>query len=292
MGVRDESCDPVRDGHWCPGVKRILFPHGLGDVVQAMPSLAAHAARVGPLEVGVLDRLAGAKELLAERPYIARVFGLADPWNDFTPANTWPGYHKGMRTLAHDHAPAKLIWTRPPADPLHPDVCKARRIATELGVPWTPTTTQLPAPDLSFALASPYAVVHGKSGNPIKDLPVYVLREIARQRLGFDPPIQPMPLVGPDGAPRPLRDQLAMLRGAALFVGVDSGPAHLASVLGVETLWVFTETPVQQALPWWRPNVRACVIGHRATELLASWHAWIRENERTVPRPLHEVESR
>lgn len=265
---------------------RLLFPHGLGDVIQALPAFAALAQQRGEqLEVGVLERIPAARELLEAQPYVARVFGTRDPWRDFEPRDTWNGYRIGMAALEAEHG-GQLVWTRPPRDPLDPAWCKALRIAQELGVEYAPAPPALGA--LWFATDAvraraeidqrgkpSFVVVHGSAGNPSKDVDVELLRQIAA-------PAKPSPSFAIPAGDASLAWHLGLLDRAAAFVGVDSGPAHLASCCPqTPVTWVFTETRVEQAIPLWR-DVRVVVLGPRADELRRSWDRWSRANRHLV----------
>lgn len=262
---------------------RLVVPHGLGDLIQALPSLEALARRHGEqLDIGVLDRLPACRELLEAQPYVGRVFGTVDPWRDFTPPDTWEGYAAGMRFLADVHC-GTLLRTAPPYDPTSRLVCKAARIADELGVPWEPVQPSLGrlwfAPDAVRARTKLdedgkplYVLAHGESGNPRKDVDWNTLAAYADSAA----PVVRIPVPGAS-----LAWHLGVMERAVAVIGVDSGPAHLASCTRTRVVWVFTETPIEQAIPLWR-DVEVIVRGPRADELLASWEAWRRANASLV----------
>lgn len=266
---------------------RILFPHGLGDVIQALPAFATFAQKHGDtLDVGVLDRLPAAREVLEAQPYVARVFGIRDPWRDFSPRDTWAGYRVGMAAIEAEHG-GRLLWTAPPRDPLDPAWCKAYRIAQELGVEYAPVPPSLGMlwshcdavrvrAELDQRGKPSFAVIHGESGNPTKDVSHDDLASIV-DALGVPGPRIPIPV-----GDSTLAWHLGLLDRAAAFVGVDSGPAHLASCCPqTPVTWVFTETRVEQAVPLWR-NVGVVVLGPRADELRRSWDRWSRRNRHLV----------
>jgi hypothetical protein len=258
---------------------RLIFPHGLGDVIQALPSFRRLAEKCGePLDVGVLARLPACAEVLDGAPYVKSLFAVADPWRDYEPRDTWQGYESGMLDLARRHG-GTLVWTRRPDDPLDPRWCKAFRIADELGVEWQPER-----PDLSHLERGEdfrhgcidgvrvRTVMHVSSGNPAKD--------VALPDVALAPDEVVLPVEG-----RSLAYTWGLIQSAERFVGVDSGPAHLASCSDVlDVKWIFTTTPIEQAVPLWRP-VR--VLAPAA--LVERWFAWRRCNVAMSPHNAVEV---
>lgn len=277
----------------------LCFPHGWGDVLQALPSFRRLADTEGrKVSVGVLSRLPACAELLRGQPWCASTFGLPDPWNDFAPANTWEGYRRGMRTIYDAHPYAKPVLTRPPSDDTMPTMSKAARIAAELGVAYVPEN---PIPDPSvlpghdtrgfqyvrrLRLDKPgcsVAVIHGTSGNRFKDVDEARLTEIAHRHLdalGKPHPwvIVRFPVSDRDTCsfPRPAAFHRSVVDHADLYVGVDSGPAHLASTSRTPVVWVFTSTPIAQAVPLWDRGAvtNVCAIGPGRVNLLERWEAW------------------
>src|SRR5690242_4232586 len=89
----------------------------------------------------------------------------------------------------------------------------------------------------------PYAVIHPAAAEPAKTWPVERFRAVASHlQRSFD--LQPVVIGGPGDdlsafrewrtvAGAPLEDIKSVLAGAALFVGNDSGPAHMAAAFGV-----------------------------------------------------------
>lgn len=274
-------------------------------MIQAIPSLARLARKRGErLDVGVLARIPACAEVLRGLPFIASTFPVADPWNDFAPANTWAGYQRGMRALDATHG-GTLVWTSRPDLPTDPLWCKAARIADELGVEFDPSE----APTIALggenrdeglmwaarkASGHAFAIVHGSSGNPSKDVEPQVLAPIVVRHCRARAESRGAAFDGVQLASFPIKTEgvidsidfhAGVLDGADAFVGVDSGPAHLASAIVRDVVWVFRSTPVQQAIPLWR-DVRAVCVGPDADGLIASWQAW-----RTANRSLvrHEV---
>jgi heptosyltransferase III len=109
--------------------------------------------------------------------------------------------------------------------------------------------------------AKPYAVIHALASEPSKTWPAQNFLELARRMKDF----QPVFIGGPgedlslfhefeclSGAP--LAEVKALLAGASLFVGNDSGPAHVAAAFGVPVVVLFgTSEPVIWA-PWQTPS--------------------------------------
>jgi ADP-heptose:LPS heptosyltransferase len=110
-----------------------------------------------------------------------------------------------------------------------------------------------------FATASEtssYAVIHPVAATPEKTWPAANFLELARQL-----PFEPVFIAGPDedltafrhyrtlaGAPFP---ELAnLLRNAKLFIGNDSGPAHVAAAFGVPQLVFFGPSDEEIWHPW------------------------------------------
>lgn len=259
---------------------KLLFPHGLGDVIQALPAFEALASKCGEqLDVGALSRLPACVEVLRAQPYVASTFGLDDPWNDFAPANTWMGFSLGMKSLQEQHEGATLMWTTPPYLESSRLWSKALRIAGELGVEIDPT--QAPAlgglwshedavaarAEIDRRGATAFAVVHGTSGNPSKDVALDVLAE----QVGGVPACE-IPVEG-----KSLAWHLGVIERASMFVGVDSGPAHLASCTRTPVVWAFATTPIEQAIPLWR-DVRVVTT----LALARRWERWKRAHRSLV----------
>lgn len=269
---------------------RLLYPHGLGDVIQALPAFEAFArARGDTLDVGVLARIPAARDVLAAQPFVGNVFGIEDPWRDFEPRDTWAGYEIGIKAITEKHGGA-MLRTAPPRDPLDPAWCKAYRVAQELGVEYAPVHPSLAKlwlhtdavrarTEIDERGRPIYAVLHGSAGNPSKDVEVSTLGEVARL-VGHAGPCFAVP-VGSSS----IAWHLGFIERAAQFVGVDSGPAHLASCTRTPVAWVFTRTPIEQAVPLFRP-VTVVAIGDEAEVLVRRWERWSRANRHMVE---HEV---
>lgn len=273
-------------------MKRVVFFHGLGDCIQALPALEAYARRVGDkLSIGTLRRLQPCAEVFRGCPFVESTFVVADPWHDFHPPDTWQGYRSGIDAMKVVYPDALVVEAKRPTDPRDAKWCKALRIADELGVGWHPVRPTLHLEGYTKGVAyaedvrraRPLVALHDESGNPAKDVEIPTLAQIAKSRLGFgqEPWFVPLPVrIG--GILQNLAFHAGFLSEVDLFVGVDSGPAHLASVVARRVVWVFTATPVEQAVPLWR-DVEVVVAGPRADELAASWSAWKRANPTLVP---------
>ena len=106
---------------------------------------------------------------------------------------------------------------------------------------------------------SPYVVMHPFASAPGKAWPVQRFVSVAARLQAQG--LQPVILAGPsdDSAPfasyqvlknAPLRDVKNVMSGAALFIGNDSGPAHIAAAFGVPVVVLFgPSNPVTWA-PW------------------------------------------
>ena len=115
----------------------------------------------------------------------------------------------------------------------------------------------------------PYVAIHPGSGGSQKSWPINQFAELGRLLTAAGR--RPVYLCGPIERERPdtlaaltdsivitpdLRDLTAMLRGAQLFIGNDSGPGHLAAAVGTRTLSLFG--PTDSAV--WRPLGEGCEV--------------------------------
>lgn len=292
-----------------PRPSTLLYPHGFGDVIQALPAFRAYAAEIGePLRIGVLGRLPACREVLERRPFVREVFPLQDPWNDFEPANTWTGFQNARAAILARHIGALWVATTPPADPCDAALSKALRVAAELGV----TVPASIAPEVREHLdpaeyhrgqayswkrieaGSRLAYVHGSSGQPGKDLRTDTLAHLARCSFTRETSphgdvtdrrptrVEILPVLRSDGTPESVAFHLGALDEADLFVGIDSGPAHLASLSRTHVAWVFTSTPVAQAVPMHR-KVLVYTSGPLRADLSLAYEAWCRRNPAFAP---------
>jgi ADP-heptose:LPS heptosyltransferase len=110
-----------------------------------------------------------------------------------------------------------------------------------------------------YAPTEPYAVVHPLAATPEKTWPASNFVKLAErlEATGLSPvfvggpgedlsPFKKWPAVS--GAP--LREVAQLSRDASLFVGNDSGPAHLAAAFGVPELVLFGPSDAEIWAPW------------------------------------------
>jgi ADP-heptose:LPS heptosyltransferase len=106
----------------------------------------------------------------------------------------------------------------------------------------------------------PYAVIHPKASTPEKTWPVENFRAIAEQ-LQEEWNLEPVFIAGPGESLdefRPFRclvgahlEQVkTLLSGAALFLGNDSGPAHMAAAFGLPVVVLFGASDPVIWAPW------------------------------------------
>jgi ADP-heptose:LPS heptosyltransferase len=129
-----------------------------------------------------------------------------------------------------------------------------------LGVPRTEIpraklVALLPPPDLG-----PYAVIHPFASAPDKTWPAERFVSVAahlRESCGLEPVF----LAGPSDDPSPfsgfqvwrnapLEKVKSLMSGASLFVGNDSGPAHVAAAFGVPVVVLFGASDSIVWAPW------------------------------------------
>lgn len=271
-------------------MRRLIYPHGFGDVVQALPSFERLARREGPLAIGVLRRLPACRDVLALAPWCSEVFDVGDPWRDYGNPDTWEGYGRGLAALLRENPGAEIVQTAPPSDWTSPLACKARRIADEFEVEWNPDRPTLHLAGYARGVAAaenlrcglPLVAIHGTSGNPVKDVEPEALGKLAADRMGNFGAFRTVRLpIEARGEIQTVAFHAGFLSECDLFVGVDSGPAHLASIVCPRVVWVFTATPIAQAVPLWR-DVEVVAAGPRADVTVEMWDAWRRANPTMV----------
>jgi ADP-heptose:LPS heptosyltransferase len=129
-----------------------------------------------------------------------------------------------------------------------------------LGVP----KTEIPRASL-FAEASaasrPYAMIHPIAATPAKTWSAAGFRVVA-EHLRRDHDLDPVFIAGPGEdlsmfAPdyrtvvgAPLAETKSLLRGASLFLGNDSGPAHMAAAFGLPVVVLFGPSDSVVWAPW------------------------------------------
>lgn len=103
----------------------------------------------------------------------------------------------------------------------------------------------------------PYAVIHPFASAPDKTWPADRFLEIARRLHGLEPVFLSGP--GDDTAPfaafeiwknEPLARVKSLMAGASLFIGNDSGPAHIAAAFGVPVVVIFGPSDPAAWSPW------------------------------------------
>ena len=106
-------------------------------------------------------------------------------------------------------------------------------------------------------MAGSYAVIHPFASAPDKTWPAERFIEVARSLSGLEPVF----LAGPadDISPfagfhvwkdEPLARVKSLISGAALFIGNDSGPAHIAAAFGVPSVVIFGASDPEIWGPW------------------------------------------
>jgi ADP-heptose:LPS heptosyltransferase len=128
-----------------------------------------------------------------------------------------------------------------------------------MGVP----RAEIPRARLSAAptpLAGAYAVLHPFASEPDKTWPAerfLAVAEHLRDKAGLEPVF----LAGPADDPAafqkfrtyqgaPLAQVKSLLAGAQLFIGNDSGPAHIAAAFGVPVVVLFGSSDPVNWAPW------------------------------------------
>ncbi len=110
------------------------------------------------------------------------------------------------------------------------------------------------------AIGRPYAVIHPMASHPDKTWPAERFLAAA-EHLERALELEPVFIAGPedDTAPfrryrtvqgAPLEEAKTLLRGAALFLGNDSGPAHMAAAFGLPVAVVFGASDIAVWRPW------------------------------------------
>jgi heptosyltransferase III len=103
----------------------------------------------------------------------------------------------------------------------------------------------------------PYAVIHPFASQPDKTWRAERFVEVARKLSGLDPVFLAGP--GDDTVPfesfrvwknEPLARVKSLMSGASLFIGNDSGPAHIAAAFGVPSVVLFGSSESTTWAPW------------------------------------------
>jgi ADP-heptose:LPS heptosyltransferase len=123
-----------------------------------------------------------------------------------------------------------------------------------MGVP----RTEIPRAQLSadpVAIAGPYTVLHPFAATPEKTWPAERFLDVAEHLTN------PVFLAGPNDDPTPfakfrvfqnapLAEVKSIIAGAQLFIGNDSGPAHIAAAFGVPVVVLFGPSDPVNWAPW------------------------------------------
>ena len=128
-----------------------------------------------------------------------------------------------------------------------------------LGVPAAPIPRACLFADVPAA-RRPYAVLHPVAAAPAKTWPAERFLAVARH-LRAEHDLQPLFIAGPadDLSPfsefetiagAPLSQTKSLLAGASLFIGNDSGPAHMAAASGVPVIVLFGPSDSVVWAPW------------------------------------------
>jgi heptosyltransferase-3 len=103
----------------------------------------------------------------------------------------------------------------------------------------------------------PYAVIHPFASGPDKTWRADGFLEVARGLSGMD--VRFIGAAGDDFSPfrefptaagAPLKQTMSLISGASLFIGNDSGPAHIAAAYGVPQVVIFGNSDPTTWRPW------------------------------------------
>ncbi len=258
----------------------VVFPGALGDLLLALPALRALRARhagarvtavvnqplrglvevagvadvTAPLDGAAAALLFGGEELppwLAGRPFVYSWLGGGD---DEMRARVGAAAG-GARFFAVERGPS----------PTHAAVAYARAVRAPGGPGVLATAARLRPPSSSAAgallarLPGPLLALHPGAGGRAKRWDVAGFVQVAhwwRSRGGSVIAIagpaeagEPPALGAPEARDWPLEDLAAVLAGAALYLGNDSGVSHLAGAVGAAGVVLFGPTDPRR----WRP---------------------------------------
>ena len=140
------------------------------------------------------------------------------------------------RVHTAEHLASAMFWLGVP----HQKIPRAKLFAEELEVP------------------DAYAIIHPFASSPEKAWPANRFIAVARQLRQLN--INPVFLAGPtdDVAPfenfghwqTSLKETKRLISGASLFIGNDSGPAHIAAAFGVPVVVLFGPSDPVTWAPW------------------------------------------
>jgi ADP-heptose:LPS heptosyltransferase len=123
---------------------------------------------------------------------------------------------------------------------------------------------------------SPYAVIHPMASRPDKLWPPEKFLQAASAL-----PYEPVFIGGPaedlsafsgyrTAAGRPLAETMRLIAGASLFIGNDSGPAHIAAAFGVPLVVLFGASNPAIWSPWRAPSEVLTDLGRVSVEQVLS----------------------
>ena len=278
--VRVAGDSEIHDSHGVPKGSNtrvvVLFPGALGDLVLALPALAAVRARHASAHLtlvvsgwlralGATSGIADATASLDDADATGLFGGTRLPaWLDDRPRlYAWIGTHDAavearLRSLADR---AELFPVVRDDGAVHAMVAYARQVGASDAVP----AFQWPTPDASPRVEQllarwerPILAVHAGAGSAIKRWAVEGFAELARR--WTDAGGEVVEIVGPaehDVPPIagrrvvewPLCDVAALLARVDAYAGNDSGISHLAGALGTRGIAVFGPTPARRWAP-------------------------------------------
>jgi ADP-heptose:LPS heptosyltransferase len=257
----------------------------LGDCVLTTPAIALLKAARPDLSIGIVveDRFAA---IFEDNPDISAILPPSFPavagWRPQLCINVHGGVRSALLTVAslarcragfqHFRWPAVYNFRIPRAQQilhLERKVHTAEHLASamfHLGVPETPIPRAKLVATNAPVVAQPYAVIHPFAALPEKTWPASRFLDVARQ-IERSENLEPVFLAGPGEDPSgfsrhrvvaapPLSEVKRLMAGASLFIGNDSGPAHIAAAFGVPVVVLFgTSDPVI-----WRPWRTDCEV--------------------------------
>jgi heptosyltransferase III len=267
-----------------PGARiAVVRLRSLGDCVLTTPALALLKQARADLEIGVVAEDAFAP-IFTGNPDVARILapGTAEivRWRPQLTLNLHGGSTSVRLTLA-SAARLRAGFTHFRFQPVYNvripraqeilgverKVHTAEHLASAmfyLGVP----RTEIPRARL-FATRrprrAPYAVLHSMASAPDKTWPAerfLAVAEHLERQLGLEPVF----IAGPGESLAPfdryaclagasLEDLKSLLAGAALFIGNDSGPAHMAAAFGLPVVVLFGNSDREVWSPWQTESV-------------------------------------
>ncbi len=269
--------------HLEPGSRvGIIRLRSLGDCILSTPAISLLKAARPDLEIGVAveDRFAG---VFQNHPAVSKVIApRSRAFRAFSP-DLCINFHGGTRSArltalsGASHRAGfdifKPSWVYNVRIPTAQEILGiTRRVHTaehmaaamfHLGVP----ITEIPRASLPVSTSTsanvpsvPYAVIHPFAATPEKTWPAANFLELARyirRSLGLEPVF-----IGAGGedvsrfqrfqtvAGAPLAEVIRLVSEAALFIGNDSGPAHMAASFGVPELIFFGPSDHEIWSPW------------------------------------------